>query len=64
MCRTGGRRSKGQGMVGGEELGDGLCPGEGCPGPVKVPITLTYVLYDQGECGCRGEATCAVVWLL
>lgn len=51
-------------MVGGEELGDGLCPGEGCPGPVKVPITLTYVLYDQGECGCRGEATCAVVWLL
>ena len=35
-------------MAVGEE-GDLTCPGEGCPEPLKVPITLTYVLYTEGE---------------
>ncbi len=32
-----------------EDLEGGICPGEGCPEPLKVPITLTYVLYTEGE---------------
>lgn len=32
---------------------ESVCQGVDCPGsgPIKVPITLTYVLYDQGELG-------------